>query len=101
MGGSVVTKSCPILLQNRYKIAGVAVLDVVEGSAIDALPHMNSILNARPDGFDSVEEAVEWQSVVSFFSRQLWSQDVFLQCHDEHDSKCSICKGIYTSHSIP
>ncbi|KAJ3978784.1 hypothetical protein F5890DRAFT_1651008 [Lentinula detonsa] len=30
------------------------------GSAIEALPHMNSLLNARPDGFDSVEEAVEW-----------------------------------------
>src|SRR5260221_9353760 len=71
MGGSVVTKSCPILLQNKYKIAGVAVLDVVEGSAVDALPHMNSILNARPDGFDSVEEAVEWQYVLFDFSRVL------------------------------
>ncbi|KAF9522149.1 Alpha/beta hydrolase family-domain-containing protein [Crepidotus variabilis] len=60
MGGSVVTKSCPILLEKKYKIAGVSVLDVVEGSAIDALPHMNSLLNARPDGFDSIEEAVEW-----------------------------------------
>ncbi|KAJ3711075.1 hypothetical protein DFJ43DRAFT_1134273 [Lentinula guzmanii] len=49
MGGSI------------YKIGGVVVLDVVEGSAIEALPHMNSLLNARPDGFDSVlEEAVEW-----------------------------------------
>ena len=31
------------------------------GSAVEALPHMNSLLNARPDGFDSVEEAIEWQ----------------------------------------
>lgn len=31
------------------------------GSAVEALPHMNSLLNARPDGFDSIEEAVEWQ----------------------------------------
>jgi protein phosphatase methylesterase 1 len=61
MGGSVVTKSCPILLQNKYKISGVTVLDVVEGSAVDALPLMNSILNARPDGFDSIEEAIQWQ----------------------------------------
>ena len=76
MGGSVVTKSCPILLQNKYKIAGVAVLDVVEGSAIDALPHMNSILNARPDGFDSVEEAIEWQLVI--FSRQVPSISRFI-----------------------
>ncbi|KAF5367808.1 hypothetical protein D9757_010328 [Collybiopsis confluens] len=60
MGGSIVTRACPKLLDKKYKIGGVAVLDVVEGSAIEALPHMNNLLNARPDGFDSVEEAVEW-----------------------------------------
>ncbi|KXN82981.1 Protein phosphatase methylesterase 1 [Leucoagaricus sp. SymC.cos] len=60
MGGSVVVQACPGLLERKYKITGVAVLDVVEGSAIEALPHMHSLLNARPEGFDSVEEAVEW-----------------------------------------
>ncbi|KAJ3732169.1 Alpha/Beta hydrolase protein [Lentinula guzmanii] len=60
MGGSIVTRACTMLLDEKYKIGGVVVLDVVEGSAIEALPHMNSLLNARPDGFDSVEEAVEW-----------------------------------------
>ncbi|KAF8193448.1 Alpha/Beta hydrolase protein [Pholiota molesta] len=60
MGGSVITRSCPILQQKSYKIGGVAVLDVVEGSAVDALPFMNNLLNARPDGFDSMEEAIEW-----------------------------------------
>lgn len=81
MGGSVVVRACPTLLDWKYRIGGVAVLDVVEGkslvlysqlpshskhppgSAIDALPHMNSLLNARPDGFDSMEEAIEWQYV--------------------------------------
>ena len=80
MGGSVVTRACPILLERKYKVGGVAVLDVVEGtvrpyftvrrvaeihlgSAIEALPHMHSLLNARPDGFDSMEEAIEWQYV--------------------------------------
>ncbi|KAF6756800.1 hypothetical protein DFP72DRAFT_1044563 [Ephemerocybe angulata] len=33
---------------------------LLEGSALEALPHMHSLLNARPDGFDSIEEAVEW-----------------------------------------
>ncbi|KAF5359517.1 hypothetical protein D9756_002971 [Leucocoprinus leucothites] len=60
MGGSVVVQACPKLLERNYKITGVAVLDVVEGSAIEALPHMHSLLNARPEGFDSIEEAVEW-----------------------------------------
>ena len=80
MGGSVVTKSCPILLQNKYKIAGVSVLDVVEGSAVDALPHMNSILNARPDGFDSVEEAIEWQWVVLFSGQVLLISGFLYSC---------------------
>lgn len=30
------------------------------GSAMEALPHMHSLLNARPDGFSSPEEAIEW-----------------------------------------
>ncbi|KZP22623.1 protein phosphatase methylesterase [Athelia psychrophila] len=60
MGGSVVTRACPLLLDQKYQVGGVAVLDVVEGSAMEALPHMHSLLNARPDGFDSPEEAVEW-----------------------------------------
>jgi len=60
MGASVAVRACPLLLEKKYRIAGVTVIDVVEGSAIEALPHMMNLLNARPDGFDSVEEAVEW-----------------------------------------
>ncbi|KAJ7197193.1 Alpha/Beta hydrolase protein [Mycena pura] len=60
MGGSVVVRACPLLLAQKYRVSGVAVLDVVEGSAIEALPHMHSLLNARPDGFDSPEDAIEW-----------------------------------------
>ncbi|TRM55733.1 protein phosphatase methylesterase [Schizophyllum amplum] len=60
MGGSVMTRACPLLLERRYRVTGVSVLDAVEGFALDALPHMNSLLNARPDGFDSLEDAVEW-----------------------------------------
>jgi protein phosphatase methylesterase 1 len=65
----------------KYSITGVAVLEAVEGAvchwpnlysiltclyagfAVEALPHMNSLLNARPDGFDSMERAIEWQYV--------------------------------------
>ncbi|EPQ54031.1 protein phosphatase methylesterase [Gloeophyllum trabeum ATCC 11539] len=60
MGGSVVVQACPEIMAAGYSVLGVAVLDVVEGTALEALPFMNSILNARPDGFDSVEEAIEW-----------------------------------------
>ncbi|KAF8872590.1 Alpha/Beta hydrolase protein [Infundibulicybe gibba] len=46
---------CPglsLLLEQKYRVAGVAVLDVVEGSAIEALPHMHR--------FNSLEDAIEW-----------------------------------------
>ncbi|THH10050.1 hypothetical protein EW145_g1601 [Phellinidium pouzarii] len=60
MGGSVLVRTCPMLIESKYRVTGVAVLDVVEGSAIDALPFMNKLLDSRPNGFDSIEEAVEW-----------------------------------------
>jgi protein phosphatase methylesterase 1 len=31
MGGSVVVRTCPSLLERKYRVSGVAVLDVVEG----------------------------------------------------------------------
>ncbi|KAJ7318823.1 Alpha/Beta hydrolase protein [Mycena albidolilacea] len=60
MGGSVVTRAVSPLLEAGYRVSGIAVLDVVEGTATEALPHMHALLNARPDGFDNVEAAVEW-----------------------------------------
>jgi len=30
---------------------------------MEALPHMHALLNTRPEGFDSIEEAIEWQYV--------------------------------------
>ncbi|KAI0259130.1 protein phosphatase methylesterase [Gloeopeniophorella convolvens] len=60
MGGAVVVRVAPRLIAAKYRVAGVAVLDVVEGTALDALPHMPAILNSRPEGFDSVSDAIEW-----------------------------------------
>ena len=41
-------------------VLGYAVLDVVEGSAIDALQSMQTYLSTRPVGFPSVESGIEW-----------------------------------------
>ncbi|KAJ7719621.1 Alpha/Beta hydrolase protein [Mycena maculata] len=60
MGGAVAVRACPLVQDAGYRVTGVAVIDVVEGTALAALPHMHALLNARPDGFASVEEAVEW-----------------------------------------
>ncbi|CEL58661.1 protein phosphatase methylesterase 1 [Rhizoctonia solani AG-1 IB] len=60
MGGTAVVHGCPSLLEKGYRVSGVAVLDVVEGSAMEALPHMHKLLDSRPDGFASQEAAIEW-----------------------------------------
>ncbi|KAH8094546.1 Alpha/Beta hydrolase protein [Cristinia sonorae] len=60
LGGSVCVRACPLLQERKYRTTGVAVLDVVEEFTLEALPMMQSLLDARPEGFDSVEEAVEW-----------------------------------------
>jgi protein phosphatase methylesterase 1 len=36
------------------------IIDVVEGTAIEALPYMNQILSERPKYFDSLEAAIKW-----------------------------------------
>lgn len=60
LGGAVVTD-----LANRGKLGdavlGYAVLDVVEGSAMDALQSMQSYLSTRPKSFSSISSAIEWQ----------------------------------------
>ncbi|CAG8662662.1 12773_t:CDS:2, partial [Acaulospora colombiana] len=60
MGGAACVKTCPVLQSRQYRVSGVAVLDVVEGSALEALPIMMGLLDSRPDGFGTQEEAVQW-----------------------------------------
>jgi protein phosphatase methylesterase 1 len=61
LGGAVVThlaSNCPADL--RSKVLGYAVLDVVEGSAMDALKSMNQYLSTRPSHFPSLDQAITW-----------------------------------------
>ncbi|KAK4129607.1 alpha/beta-hydrolase [Parathielavia appendiculata] len=44
----------------KVDLLGYAVLDVVEGSALDALQSMHAYLATRPAGFDTLRDAVEW-----------------------------------------
>ncbi|THG99746.1 hypothetical protein EW026_g2675 [Hermanssonia centrifuga] len=60
LGGAVIVRACPLLQERNYKIAGVAVLDVVEEFTLDALPMMHTLLATRPQGFDSPEHAIQW-----------------------------------------
>ncbi|KAI9660186.1 MAG: Protein phosphatase methylesterase 1 [Trizodia sp. TS-e1964] len=59
LGGAVVTD---IAHQGIFgnRVLGYAVLDVVEGSAIDALMDMQYYLSSRPPNFASLEQGIEW-----------------------------------------
>ncbi|RKO86130.1 Alpha/Beta hydrolase protein, partial [Blyttiomyces helicus] len=56
MGGAVVVDAA----QTMKGLTGVAVLDVVEGTAMDSLIHMRSILRSRPKSFASIPDAIAW-----------------------------------------
>ncbi|OAA72394.1 Protein phosphatase methylesterase, eukaryotic [Cordyceps fumosorosea ARSEF 2679] len=59
LGGAVVTNLASTRRLGASLLA-YAVLDVVEGSAIDALQSMQTYLSTRPAGFASVEAGVDW-----------------------------------------
>ncbi|KAK4181623.1 Alpha/Beta hydrolase protein [Triangularia setosa] len=61
LGGAVVTElAYQPLLPPSVSLLGYAVLDVVEGSALDALQSMQTYLSTRPQGFNSLKEGIEW-----------------------------------------
>jgi protein phosphatase methylesterase 1 len=76
MGAAPIVHAAPLLQEKGYTVAGVGVLDVVEGAlcqllstvhqltagtAVESLPLMKSILGKRPTTFGSVPEAIGWQ----------------------------------------
>ena len=67
MGGSIATKTCCEILkeESKYKelykkMQGLIVIDVVEGTAMDALPFMENIVHNRPDKFNSIQKGIEY-----------------------------------------
>ncbi|KAL6869680.1 Protein phosphatase methylesterase 1 [Amphichorda felina] len=59
LGGAVVTDLAKTGKLGASLLA-YAVLDVVEGSAMDALQSMQTYLSTRPGGFASVESGIDW-----------------------------------------
>jgi protein phosphatase methylesterase 1 len=66
MGGSIATKATSKILQLHgsetfaKQIQGLFVIDVVEGSAMDALPFMENIVLSRPAEFKSLASVVQY-----------------------------------------
>jgi len=66
MGGSIATKASAKIM-NEYKeeawhkqLQGLFVIDVVEGSAMDALPFMENIVVSRPQEFKTLQSVVQY-----------------------------------------
>ncbi|KAL1131916.1 hypothetical protein AAG570_011527, partial [Ranatra chinensis] len=58
MGGSVAVHASHS--DDLSSLVGIVVIDVVEGTALGALASMQSILRARPQSFNSIEDAIRW-----------------------------------------
>ena len=60
MGGAIAVHCASTLHELMPRIVGLIVIDVVEGTALDALHSMQSFLRSRPSRFPTLENAVEW-----------------------------------------
>lgn len=60
MGGALAAYIGAKKADTLQNIVGVCVIDVVEGSAMEALNGMKNVLQSRPKSFASEEEAIEW-----------------------------------------
>jgi len=58
MGGAVAVHTAAA--GELPTLAGIIVIDVVEGTAMEALASMQSFLRSRPKHFPSIEQAIEW-----------------------------------------
>ena len=66
MGGSIATKAAAFIHREHHdqvwakQIQGLFVIDVVEGSAMDALPFMENIVLSRPPEFKNLSSVVSY-----------------------------------------
>ncbi|KAI3634696.1 hypothetical protein MIR68_007077 [Amoeboaphelidium protococcarum] len=58
MGAPVMVQ---VALQSGWRnVIGIVMIDVVEGTALDAIRYMKSYIQTRPSKFHNINEAVEW-----------------------------------------
>lgn len=59
MGGAIAVHAAAT--EQLQTLAGLIVIDVVEGTAMEALASMQSFLRSRPKHFGSLDQAIEWR----------------------------------------
>lgn len=84
MGGAIATR---VAASGKVKgIVGLAVVDVVEGTALAALGSMQGVISSRPSAFTTLHKAIEWavssntvrnleSARVSIPTQLIWQED--------------------------
>ena len=65
MGGAIATRVATLVEsrdQSSVTLAGLVLIDIVEGSALRALPAMGAMVDARPTAFSSLRDAMRWSA---------------------------------------
>ena len=68
LGGAVAVKTCVHIFRTEFnkdlynKIQGVIVVDVIEGSAMEALPYMKNVIDKKQKEFINVNEAISYMA---------------------------------------
>ena len=68
LGGAVAVKTCVHIFRTEFnqdlynKIQGIIVVDVIEGSAMEALPFMKSVIDKKQKEFTSINEAISYMA---------------------------------------
>tara|TARA_B100000085_G_scaffold174303_1_gene158762 strand:+ start:305 stop:988 length:684 start_codon:yes stop_codon:yes gene_type:complete len=67
MGGAVATRVATLVetsdeSTSTMTLAGLVLIDIVEGSALRALPAMGAMADARPTAFSSLRDAMRWNA---------------------------------------
>lgn len=60
MGGAIAVKCSSLSETLMPSLVGFVVIDVVEGTAKEALPIMVSVIESRPKKFSKLSDAIEW-----------------------------------------
>uniref|UniRef100_A0A5S6QL61 Protein phosphatase methylesterase 1 n=1 Tax=Trichuris muris TaxID=70415 RepID=A0A5S6QL61_TRIMR len=90
MGGAVAIEVARS--KELQTLAGLVVIDVVEGSAMKSLSAMKGVLSSRPSSFPSMEKAIEW-SVRSEQVRNVESARVSMPGQVKPEASVAECDG--------
>lgn len=59
MGGAIAVRTA--LTKKLRNLSGIIVVDVVEGTAMEALPSMGAVIDSMPSSFDDLSDAINWK----------------------------------------